>query len=167
MGGESAGNRNPLLFSSGELTSTVMSAIRKTYLLQTRPRLSRCPGAGFSPYPQRHAHVLFRRKFRQEMMLLPHIPDLAISKIRELMLGQSDNILIFVVYRPGAWCVEPADQMQEGTLAGAALTDDGNLLALGDLQRQIVKNDEIFVARAVDLREFLDADDRRRSQPTV
>ena len=100
-------------------------------------------------------------------MLLPHIPDLAISKIRKLRLGQSDNISIFVVYRSGAGLVESADQMQEGTLPRPALADDGDLLAFFDVKREVVKDHEVLVAGTVDLREIFDSDQRRGGQATV
>ena len=100
-------------------------------------------------------------------MLLPHIADFAIAETRELGFGQSNNILMFVVYRTFGRCVEAADQVQEGAFSCAALAYDGDLLAFSDLQRQVAENDQIFVARAIDLREIFDADERRRTQTTV
>ena len=90
-------------------------------------------------------------------MLLPHVPDLAISKIRKLTLGEINNISIFVVYRPGTGLVEAADEVKQRAFPGPALTDDGDLLALGHPQRQVVKNHQILVAGTVYLREIFDA----------
>ena len=95
-------------------------------------------------------------------MLLPHVPDLAISKIRELRLGKSNNIFILVVYRSGARFVESADQVQQSAFPGPALADDGDLLALGDIQREIVENHQVLVAGTIDLREIFDS-----NQPSV
>src|SRR6185437_1194226 len=122
---------------------------------------------GLAPNPQRHTHILFRRKLRQKMMLLPHVPDLAIPESGELRLRQPNYILIFVVYRPGAGLVQTADQVQESAFARPALADNGDLLAFRNLKRQVMENDQILIARPVDLREIFDAKQRPQTQATV
>ena len=86
-------------------------------------------------------------------MLLPDVSDFAISKCGKLRFGEPGNILMLVVYRPFSGGVEATDEVQERTFACSAFTDYCNLFTGLDLEREIAKNYQIFIAGAIDLRE--------------
>src|ERR1700733_15499682 len=92
------------------------------------------------------------------MMLLPYIPDLTIAEFGALGFGEFRDVFMFVVYRPFGGGVETADEVKEGALPCSAFADDGNLFAGFDVEREVAKDDEIFVARAVHFGESFDAD---------
>ena len=90
-------------------------------------------------------------------MLLPDIPDLAISKRGELRFGEPGNVLMFVVYRPFSGRVESTDEVQERTFACSAFADYRNLFPGLDMEREVAKNYQILIAGTIDLRQIFDA----------
>ena len=100
-------------------------------------------------------------------MQLPHIPDLAIAEFGALGFGEFRNVFMFVVYRPFGGGVEAADEVKQGALPRSAFTDDGDLFAGFDIEREVSEDNEIFVAGAVDFGEFFDAQQRAGGQAIV
>ena len=153
IAGEGARDGNALLFPSGEFPGSMVRAVTQSDLLKTRFGVGQRLGAVHSPNAQRHAHVLLCREFRQKVMLLPDVSDFAISKRGELRFGEPGNILMLVVYRPFSGSVETTDEVQQRTFSRSALAYYGNLFTGLDLEREIAKNYQIFVAGTIDLRE--------------
>ncbi len=100
-------------------------------------------------------------------MLLPDIPDLAISKRGKLRFGECCDVLILVVYRPTGSGIESTDKVEKSTLTRSAFTYDSDLLTLRNLQIKIAKNHEIFIAGSINLGEFFDSDQRLWGQAPV
>lgn len=94
-------------------------------------------------------------------MLLPNVSNLPIPESRQFRFGSSYHIFMLVVYRPRGGFIKTANQVKQRTLSRAAFADNRNLLSLGDVEREIAEDDKILVARAVDLCEIFDADQRR------
>ena len=152
IAGEGARDGNALLLSSGEFPGPMIRAVTQSDLLETRFGVGKRLGAVHSPNAQRHTYVFFCRKFRQKVMLLPDIPDFAISKRGELRFGEPRNTPIFVVYRPFSRRVEAADEVQERTFPCSAFANYGNLFTGLDMEREAAKNYQVLIAGTIDLR---------------
>lgn len=101
------------------------------------------------------------------MMLLPDVSDFTIPKRGKLRFREPSNILMFVVYRPFSGRVESTDEVEQGALACSALADYGDLFTGLNLEREIAKNDQIFIAGTIDLRQILDTNEWLGSHSSV
>jgi len=116
---------------------------------------------------QRHHDIFQRGEFRHEVMLLPHIADLTVPKRRKIRFGKQNYIRTFVVYRPVGRFVEAREQVKQSAFPRAAFTDYRHLVAGFDGKIEIAKDRQIVLARAVDLGQLLDANQRCGFQTLV
>src|ERR1700674_841473 len=72
---ERPGDRDALLFPSGEFTCAVIGPIFQTNLRQPLPRHPQCGSKIFAAHQQRHGYVFRSRKVRQQLVALPQESD--------------------------------------------------------------------------------------------
>jgi hypothetical protein len=100
-------------------------------------------GATEATRKQRHGDVFQRGELRQEVVKLPDVAYVAIAELgglagvelAEIGVGEPD------LARGGA--VERGEEMEQGTLAGAALADDGDHLSGGDGEVEVAKENHL------------------------
>ena len=97
--------------------------------LQPHPSLLQRRRPPHPPRQQRHRHILQRRKLRQQIVKLPHIPNLPIAKLRRLPRPSTRSAAPphpnLARRRP----VQRRQQMQQRTLPRAALPHNRDHLA--------------------------------------
>ena len=75
-------------------------------------------------------HVLQRRELRQELVELEDKADMAVAEGGQVTVLHGEDIRTLDGHLTLGRTVERADDLQERSLAGAGLTDDGHYLAL-------------------------------------
>ena len=123
--------------------------------------------SGLATDQQGHAHVFFGGKFRQQVVLLPNVADLAVAERRQIRFGQTGDVALFVIDGTAAWFIEAADQVQERTLPRPAFTDDRDLFTRCDIKHQLAENDQFGITGTVDLGEFVQTNEGSKLQATV
>lgn len=76
--------RNALLFPAGKFSGKMVRSCLQTYLAQKLSCFGKCFRSGFVTRQQRHGSILQGRKFRQQVVQLPNIANLAIAKSSRL-----------------------------------------------------------------------------------
>ena len=103
------------------------------------------------PNQQWHHHVFLRRKLRQQVVNLPDKPNLPISEIRLISRRRAVNLSTSVVYRTPRRTVQTAQKMQQSGLPRTRLPHQGQHFASPHVQRYTRENDQVALARFVDL----------------
>src|SRR5882757_832225 len=80
---ERPGNRNALLFPSGEFPCAVVGSIFQAHLRDPLPRHPERGSKIFTAHQQRHGYVFRSRKVRQQLVALPQKSNGTISKFRQ------------------------------------------------------------------------------------
>src|SRR5882724_10489675 len=80
---ERPGNRNALLFPSGEFPCAVVGSIFQAHLRDPLPRHPERGSKVFTAHQQRHGYVFRSRKVRQQLVALPQKSNGTISKFRQ------------------------------------------------------------------------------------
>ena len=145
-GDQSTGQGQALLLSARELAGAVMTTLLQPHLAEPagsfplgfRPRLS--------TGQQGHSHILPRREFRQQVMKLPHVTDLAVAKLGGCVFRKRMHLGIGAVYGTARGAIKGSKDMQQSALSRARLTHYGEHLSLADLERQILKEHEVGFA---------------------
>jgi len=123
------GEHNTLLLPTRQLSGAVCRPRAQSDFIQPR----QCVRGGFVPVStanqQRHHHVFQRREFRQQVVNLPNKPNFPIAKVRLLGLCETRYLSTSVVYRTRGRPVQTAQHMQQGALAGPALSNQGQHFA--------------------------------------
>ena len=79
-------------------------------------------------------------------MELPHVADLAVTELGGIVLGERIHLRVGAVYGTRRGTIKSREDVQQGTLSGTRLPDDGKHRSLGDLERQILKEHELRFA---------------------
>ena len=79
-------------------------------------------------------------------MKLPDETDFAVTKIGGAIPGERIQLQLRAVYVTGGSAIKRAQDVQQGTLAGARLADNGQHLALVHLKRQVIKEQQVRIA---------------------
>ncbi len=136
---EGASYGDSLLFAPGEFAGAVVRA---------RGEFDACePGVGFgerlrvgdATSEEGKGDVFDRAELGKKVVELPDEAEGAVAEAGGLLGAEAGYVGAVDPDLPGGGCVQAGEQMQEGALAGAALTDDGDGLAAGDLQVEIAK----------------------------
>ncbi|MNH15811.1 hypothetical protein D3C79_754330 [compost metagenome] len=133
---QGAGNRYPLALTTGQLGRFVAQAMSQANAREQRFGALARFGDGGAADQQRHAHVLQRGEFRQQVMELVDEAQRAVAQQatgtltegRQLFAGQPDAAL--------GRGVEAAQQVEQGTLARTRTADNGHPLTGVQLQLQ-------------------------------
>ncbi len=117
---------------------------------------------------KRQLDVLERGFAGQQLKGLKDEPDLLIAKLRQLRLGEgADRSALDPVFPLGRTTQAP-DDVQEGGLAAARWSDDGDEFAALDAHGDVGERADIDFAALVDLPHLLETNEHRRScgEPT-
>ena len=87
MAHQCACNRQALLFSTRQLSRSIVGSVGQTYLGQPFPGTFERHTAGSALDQERHRYVLCGRKVQEQMMTLPHKTDLAVPLLRQRLVG--------------------------------------------------------------------------------
>ena len=87
LGNQRARNRDSLLLPTRKFTSAMGRSIRQTHFAEPVCGFLHCLFFGLASGQKGERDVLGSCKFRQKIVELPDIPDLAIAKIRSLTGG--------------------------------------------------------------------------------
>ncbi len=117
--------------------------LAQPHLVQPQRRLLGCFGARLAPYPQRHGHVVERRKLGQQMVKLVNKTQVPVAQLPLLRRGELVQRLAAELHRAAGRGIEPTEQVQQGALAAARCADDGQRLASADLQIDAVQHGEV------------------------
>jgi len=79
-------------------------------------------------------------------MKLPHIADLAVTKLGGGIFGERIHAEVRAIYRTRRWPIQRPQDVQQSALSGARLPDDGQHRPFGDIERQILKEHEFGFA---------------------
>ena len=146
--GERADQRGPLAHAAGQLMRIVVleagEADGADQHVRARPRLGVEPPLDV----EREQHVLQRRAPRQEIILLRHVADAAGQPgIERLGVAERSNLRL-VAHLPAARGVDLRDHVEQRGLAGARGPDDGEELAVGDREAQVLNDPRRGLAAA-------------------
>ena len=134
LAGQRAGDRDALHLAAGELGRPVVHAVGEADLLEQQldPRLALARAVAVEE--QRHLDVLEGGDLRQQVEVLEDEADLAVADVGELVDVELRDLLAVEAVGAAARRVEAADDVEQGRLAGAGRTDDGDELAGLDLE---------------------------------
>ena len=104
-------------------------ALCQSDLLQHGSRLRMRFGGFHAAYQQRHGDVFQRGEFRQQVVELVDETERTVAQFAALRLVHLRYILSQDADAAAGDGVEPAQQMQQGALAGTGCADDGDALA--------------------------------------
>ena len=126
------------------------------------PSTARCDGRAGEHH--RQLHVLRSRQVRHEVLrgALPHEPDLAPPERPHLAIVQKSEVAPTDRHRPGRRAVDPADEVQDAGLPGAAGADDGGERAREDLEADAAERRDAGVSHSVHLVDAVEPDRHRR-----
>ena len=79
-------------------------------------------------------------------MELPHVADLAVTELGSVVFGKRIHVRIGAVYGTRRGTIKGREDVQQGTLSGTRLPDDGQHRSFPDLERQILKEHELGFA---------------------
>lgn len=140
---------HPLFLPARQSTRLMIGPIRET----KKRKQSAGPGGGLLQGAMldegRHRHIFKRRKFREEVVKLEDKSDASIPKHRQFLVIFCEEIHSTKMDRALRWTVERTEEMEQGRLSGAALSNNGdNLTGFYD-EIQVVENDERFLSSRV------------------
>src|SRR5713226_2338048 len=104
-GDERPGNRDALLFPSGEFPCAVISSMFQAHLRDPLPCHPKRGSKTFTAHQQRHGHVLRSRKVRQQLVALPQKSNGTIPKLRQRRVINRFNGFRCEVYCTARWRV--------------------------------------------------------------
>ncbi len=159
--GEGAGEGDALLLAARELARAVVQAVAEADLFEQGGGLGLDLAQRLALNDAGHGHVLDRGELGQEVVKLEDEPDGLVAQRGEARAAERGGGLAVEKDGTAGGQVEGADAVQERRLAGARGADDGDELALVDVERdapQDLERAPIVVVRLVDVFDF---DERR------
>ena len=141
FGGEGAGDGDALLLATGELARVVPQALAEADAIEQVAGAFAGVRAAFEL--QRQHDVLqgieaveqLERLEDEADVLGAHAGTLVLVEVGEGVAGQADVA--------GTGQIEPGEQAEEGGFAGAGTADDGQAVALGQVQIQVVEDGQL------------------------
>ncbi len=142
--GEGARDGHALLLAARELRRIVVRARRQLHVFEESPRtFARVAAAGNL---QRREHVLKRRHRRDEVEGLEDEAELAAAEPRQRVLAHARNLFAVDENAPRRRRVKPCDETEQSGLAAARRPDDGDELAVGNLQVKLAQDGQTLRA---------------------
>jgi len=136
----------PLLLASGKFSRTMMPARFESDFAQP-PRSFFFGGSQRLPAGQQgHGDILQCGEFRQQVVKLPDVADLAIAKLSGFILRKRIHLGVGAVYGTSRRTIKSGEDVQQGTLSRARLPDDSQHRSFSNLKRQILKEHELRFA---------------------
>jgi predicted dehydrogenase len=163
---ERARNGHALLLAAGKFSRAMLRPVGQPDFIQPLARFGQRFRSILAPDQARQHHIFRTGEFRQQMVLLPDVTNLAIAEIGDLRVGERRHFAAPEPDGAARGLVESGDQIKQCALARAAFAHDGELFALRNREIQIPEDDYFAGARAVDAREIFKLD-QRWCQPLV
>ena len=143
-----ARQRHALPFAAGQLARHMRDPLGQPDTLQHRARRLLRLVARHAPNQQGHGNVVERGKFRQQMMELVDESERGIAQVAARLFIQAGEIAALQTDRAGGRRIQPAEQVQQGRFAGTGSADDGDPLALDDVEVESLQHlDRVFPLR--------------------
>ena len=79
-------------------------------------------------------------------MELPHVADLAVTKLGGVIVGKRIHLGVGAVYGTSRGTIKGSEDVQQGTLSCTRLSNDRQHRSFGDLERQILKEHKLRFA---------------------
>src|SRR5579872_504093 len=131
--GQSAGNGDALLLTSGELRGVVLGAVVHAYALKCVVHALFALGGGHPAIGERQFDVLINVQVADQVETLKNETDFAIANARPLAdIEIGDRLVVENVFA-FAWRIEQADESQERRFARAGRSGDRNVFTLTNL----------------------------------
>src|SRR5579859_420825 len=140
VGDQGACNGHPLLLSARELAGFVFAPVQESHQLERRSDLAFAPGGWHGGEQQRNLHVAFRREGRHQVVELKDEADVSRAPASQLSPGQRVDAVARDDDGTAARLVEPADEIQQSRLPRSRWTHDGDELAFGNLQIEVLED---------------------------
>ncbi len=141
-----AGQCQPLLFTSGKFSRTMIPARFQSHLAQPAGSFLLRDRKSLSARQQWHGYILQRRKFRQQVMKLPDEANFAVAELGSIVFRERIHLRVRAVYGTGRRTIKRSDDVQQGTLARTRLPDNRQHLSFIHLERQILKEHQVCFA---------------------
>ena len=154
---------HPLLLAAAQLCRVVVLAIPEANLTEEiAPPVERVPGTcQFS----RHENVLKGRQCGQQLEILKDEPHVFIAKPRPGILIQVPKRGARQDHLTARWTVESSTQPQQGGLAAATRTDDGEGVPGREIKPNLSEDRELGARSAIGLGETAGDEDRIDHDP--
>ncbi|MNI63389.1 hypothetical protein D3C73_1187550 [compost metagenome] len=134
--GQGTGNRRALLLAAGEFVRVVLHARTQADLAQRLlDALAALAGAHLA-VAQRHVHVVEQVEVRNQVEALEDEADLLVAQAAARIIAELADVLAVQHVGAAGEGFQQAGDVEEGGLAGAGRTGDGDELAFLDLQFQ-------------------------------
>ena len=160
---QGAGQGDPLLLAARQRLRVRAGAIAEPDLGEEIERAIAIGGCGPAVELQRQQQVLGYGQGRDQVERLEEEADVAAPEPGPGGLVervQSDSV---DADRAAVGPVEPAEQVEQGRLAGAAAPEQHDQLAAGDVEADVVEHEVAAVALGVGLADAAKLDERRRA----
>ena len=160
--GQGHGQPDPLLLPAGQLGGPAVSALREPEQAQQVTH----PAPDLLPRTTRQAHrdgyVLGGREIGQQVVarLLVEEPDRLAAEAQPLATPHGDEVVPRDPRGPGGGPVQPREHAQQGRLAAAGRTDDGDELTGGDGQVEPLQRHHLDTFGREDAHDVVALDER-------
>src|SRR6056297_24985 len=137
---QSASHGSALALTAGKLTRLVLEPLAQPDAAQQFGRRTTRLRGRLPADHQWKCHVFNGTEFRQQVMKLVNESQVSIADPAALQLGGMDHVVTGHADRALGRIVQPAQYLQQRTLAHARGSDNGDLLTAGDLQVHASQN---------------------------
>jgi hypothetical protein len=158
---QSAGNRDALLLSAGELRRAMSGAVAHAESTQqpARPRFAFFPRPSGENTGQRH--IFERRQRWYEMEALKDKANRPPAKKCQLIAAERVQTASGNRDHPRRWAIQPTEQMQQRAFPRSARSHDGDELPRWNVQPNIFQHPQRFAAERVGLVKLTRRDHHR------
>src|SRR5205814_783719 len=129
---EGAGDRDPLLLAAGQLAGEMARPIAQPDVVEERQRAPAQIRLLDAVRRKRRLHVLERAQRGDEVELLEDVAERAQAELGQVAIRESAEVVAVVLDLARARLVEPAEQLEQAGLPGAARSLERQELALRD-----------------------------------
>ena len=135
----SPGDRHALHLSARQFRRTVAGARGQADVLEQLARALAALGTADARLRLRQLDVFPCGEHWQEEEPLEHEADLTEPQPAALGVGQRPDLAVFEMYASSRWHVDDAEHVQQRRLSAAGRSDDADVLAARDAQRDIAQ----------------------------
>ncbi len=160
IGDDRAGDRHALLLTAGQLAGLVRGAVGQPHQLQRDGRVLLALRRRQLGQQQRQLDVALRREHRHQVVELKHETHVGCPPPRQRAAAELVDVLAAHADAAGAGHIQPADQVEQGGLAGAGRPHQRKEIAFGDIQVDVMQHLDLLLAALVGLGQIADLDQR-------
>ncbi len=160
-----------LLLAAGELVRPVVRAVGQADAAEQLERLPLAPGSRTIPVIQERRHHIFQGgRPRQQVEVLEDEADAPVADLGQLVRVKARHFLAGEAVAAVGGAVEAAQGVHERRFPGAGRADQGDELPLFDVQRHLLKRQDLHlpqVIRLAQVPQFDQGHPRRRQRVRV